>query len=67
MDKGEEKKSFHEGERVKMSALQINPTPIIKGKYVQQILTEVKKKPSQKATERNKRAYDLLNKLRKEN
>jgi len=63
----EKKKSVHEGERVYMSALQINPTPVIKGKYVHEILTEVKKKPSQKATERNKRAYDLLNKLRKGN
>ena len=69
MDKDKEAadQTDHEGERVKMSALQVNPTPVIKGKYVQEILTEIKKKPSQKAIERNERAYALLNKLRKGN
>ena len=67
MDKEEADQFGHEEERVKMSALQVNPTPVIKGKYVQEILTEVKKKPSQKAIERNERAYALLNKLRKGN
>lgn len=67
MDKKGEKKFVHERERVKMSALEINSTPVIKGKYLQEILSEVKKKPSQKAIKRNERAYDLLNKLRKGN
>ncbi|MDA8228512.1 hypothetical protein [Desulfosporosinus lacus] len=69
MDKDKEvtDQTDHEGVRVKMSALKVNPTPVIKGKYVQDILTEIKRKPSQKAIERNERAYALLNKLRKGN
>ncbi|AHF11261.1 hypothetical protein A7D23_14080 [Dehalobacter sp. TeCB1] len=48
-----------------MSAVRVNATPEIKGKFAEEIMAEVRKKPSPQAIERNKKAHGLLLKLRK--
>lgn len=49
----------------KMSALKIDITPEVKGKYVKEIIEEIKRKPSPEAIIRNENAYKLLLRLRK--
>jgi len=43
----------------------INATPTIEGKYAQEIILEVLRKPSEEAILRNKKAQALVKKLRK--
>ncbi len=42
----------------------IKATPVVEGKFAQEIITEVMSKPSKKAIIRNKKASDLVKKLR---
>lgn len=48
-----------------MSAVRLNATPEISGRYAKEIVAEVRRKPSPQAIERNKKAHGLLLKLRK--
>lgn len=48
-----------------MSAVRLNTTPEISGKYAKEIVAEVRRRPSPQAIERNKKAHNLLLKLRK--
>ena len=46
------------------SSTSIKATPVVEGKFAEEIISEVMSKPSEKAIVRNKKASDLVKKLR---